>query len=168
MNPKTEKLKTRIRWMLAFFMAALVISGATAIPVETELSNFFMHFPGDNAVSNIFRTVLNGVQQTKASFPFLLYGYDWLAFAHFVIAVAFIGPFKEPVKNIWVIEFGMMACAMVVPFAVIFATVRGLPFWWSLVDCSFGVIGILPLWYCRNRIIELQDLLKRDGENIIF
>jgi hypothetical protein len=168
MNPKTETLKTRIRWILAFFIAALVISGATAIPVETELTNFLMYFPGDNAVGNIFRTVLNGVRQTKASFPFLLYGYDWLAFAHFVIAVAFIGPFKEPVKNIWVIEFGMIACAMVVPFALIFATVRGLPFWWSLVDCSFGIIGILPLWYCRNRIIELQVLLKRDRENILF
>jgi hypothetical protein len=168
MNPKTETLKTRIRGILAFFIAALVISGATGIPVETELSNFLVHFSGDNAVSNIFRAVLNGVRQTKASFPFLLYGYDWLAFAHFAIAVAFIGPFREPAKNIWVIEFGMIACAMVVPFALIFAAVRGLPFWWPLVDCSFGVIGIMPLWYCRNRIIELQDLLKRDGENIIF
>jgi hypothetical protein len=32
--------------------------------------------------------------------PWLAYGTDWLAFAHIVIAVFFIGPFVDPVQNI--------------------------------------------------------------------
>jgi hypothetical protein len=35
-----------------------------------------------------------------------------------VIAIAFIGPWRDTVKNIWVIEFGMIACVLVVPFAL--------------------------------------------------
>ncbi|CAM5660696.1 hypothetical protein SALBM217S_01493 [Streptomyces griseoloalbus] len=49
--------------------------------------------------------------------PFLLLGTDWLAFAHLVIAVAFYGPYRDPVRNIWVVEFGMIACAGIIPLA---------------------------------------------------
>lgn len=62
-------------------------------------------------------------------------------FAHFVLAILFIGPLKDPVRNTWVIEFGMIACALVIPYALVAGYMRGLPFWWRLVDCSFGVIG---------------------------
>ena len=34
-----------------------------------------------------------------------------------VIAIVFIGPLRDPVKNVWVVEFGMIACALVVPFS---------------------------------------------------
>jgi len=37
-------------------------------------------------------------------YPFIAYGTDWLAFAHFVIAIAFIGPWRDPVRNVWVVE----------------------------------------------------------------
>jgi hypothetical protein len=52
--------------------------------------------------------VYDAVKTTNASYPYLAYGTDWLAFAHLVIAVAFIGPLMQPVKNVWVIQFGMM------------------------------------------------------------
>ena len=55
----------------------------------------------------------------NAQYPFLLYGYDWLAFAHFVLAILFIGPYRDPVKNIWIIEFGLIACILVIPFALV-------------------------------------------------
>jgi hypothetical protein len=168
MNTKIQQLTTRIRWVLAFFMVSLIISGATAIPVEGELDWYLQHFERNTELGKIFMVVLNAVRQTRIFYPFLMYGYDWLAFAHFVIAVGFIGPFKNPVKNIWVIEFGMIACIMVIPFALIFSAIRGLPFWWSLIDCSFGVIGILPLWYCRQKIKQLEILTTGLGQNIIF
>jgi hypothetical protein len=33
------------------------------------------------------------------AYPFLAYGTDWLAFVHLVIAVAFVGPFFDPVPD---------------------------------------------------------------------
>jgi hypothetical protein len=60
-----------------------------------------------------------------------MYGTDWLAFAHLVIAVAFWGPLRDPVRNIWVIEWGMIACVGIVPLALFAGPVRDIPLWWS-------------------------------------
>ena len=163
-----NKEKQIIRNWLKIFIAALFISGLTAIPVEQELTYIINHFPFDGSLKGFFEEVLIGIQHTSGDYPFLFYGYDWLAFAHFVIAVAFIGPFKNPVRNIWVIEFGMIACMMVIPFAIIFSAYRQLPFWWSLIDCSFGVFGILPLWYCHRKIKQLERLTETDKLNLVF
>ncbi|MDH3938671.1 MAG: hypothetical protein OEV68_15210, partial [candidate division Zixibacteria bacterium] len=70
--------------------------------------------------------------------------------------LAFVGPLRDPVKNVWVIQFGMIACVLVVPYALIFGYVRGIPLSWRVIDCSFGVIGILPLWLVRNYIRKLE------------
>ncbi len=73
-----------------------------------------------------------------------------------VIAVAFVGPLRDPVRNLWVVEFGMIACVLVVPLALICGPLRGIPFFWRLIDCSFGVLGIIPLWLCRRAILEIR------------
>jgi hypothetical protein len=86
------------------------------------------------------------------------YGTDWLAFAHLVIAVAFIGPLKDPVRNIWVIQFGMYACLMVIPLALLCGPIRQIPFYWRIIDCSFGVLGIIPLFICYKYILKLEQL----------
>ena len=86
-----------------------------------------------------------GLTVTYQTYSFIVVGTDWLAFAHIVIAIAFIGPLRDPIRNVWVIEFGMIACALVIPAALIFGSLRGLPFLWQLLDCSFGIIGIIPL-----------------------
>jgi hypothetical protein len=62
-----------------------------------------------------------------------------------VIAIAFLGPLKDPVKNIWVVEFGMIACVLVIPLALICGAIRDIPLYWRLIDCSFGVFGLIPL-----------------------
>jgi len=90
-------------------------------------------------------TVQHAVSDTNAKYPYLSYGTDWLAFAHIVIAVAFIGPLRDPVRNIWVLEFGIIACLMVFPLAFIAGPIRQIPFYWQLIDCSFGVFGAVPL-----------------------
>jgi hypothetical protein len=89
------------------------------------------------------------LESAGRSYPFLAYGTDWLAFAHLMIAIAFIGPLKDPIKNIWVVEFGMIACASVIPLALICGFIRGIPFAWQLLDCSFGVFGFIPLAIIR-------------------
>ena len=152
-----NKLKNKIRFNLLVFIVLLVLSGVTAFPIETELKIL-------NANSAVFpefmRVWLNkvylAVKDTNTKYPFLSYGTDWLAFAHLVIAVAFIGPLKDPVRNIWVIEFGIIACLMVIPLALIAGAVRGIPFYWRLIDCSFGIIGLIPLTWCRRLIKKLE------------
>lgn len=138
------------------------MSGATAIPLETELQWLVqLAGAGGNTEHSGFAAWLIKVRDalvaTNANYPFIAYGTDWLAFAHFVIAIAFIGPWRDPVRNVWVIEFGMMACALVVPFALVMGGVRGIPLGWRLIDCAFGIFGIIPLWFCRRLIKRLAE-----------
>jgi hypothetical protein len=138
-------------------MIMLALSGITAFPVETELEWLLAHptlMP--SAVHAYLGEIYKGVKATSQSYPYLFYGFDWLAFAHLVIAMAFIGVYRNPVKNIWVIEWGMLSCIAVFFLALIAGPIRGIPLYWRLIDCSFGVIGIIPLWYCRKLIKQLE------------
>ncbi len=78
------------------------------------------------AMANWISFVHNGLTEMYQKHPFIAYGTDWLAFAHLVIAVAFWGPIKDTVKNIWGVEFGMIACVMVIPLAMICGPIRGI------------------------------------------
>jgi hypothetical protein len=84
--------------------------------------------------------------------------YNLLNFQYIVIATAFIRPLRDPVRNIWVIQFGMIACIMVFPVAFIAGTIRQIPFFWQLIDCSFGMIGLIPLFICYRKIQKLEYL----------
>jgi hypothetical protein len=102
---------------------------------------------------------------TYAAYPFVGYGTDWLAFAHVVIAIFFIGPWRDPVRNAWVVEAGMLACVLVVPLALICGAVRGIPMYWRLIDCSFGVFGFLPLWLVWRWIKVLNNAAQPGVES---
>lgn len=147
------------RWIL-FFIIALVLSGATAFALESELYWLLGHWPGrgEGVLHYWVLKVYDALRDANARYPFLAYGYDWLAFAHLVIAVAFIGVFRDPVRNKWIVAFGMIACAMVFPLAWIAGTVRGIPIYWRLIDCSFGAIGIVPLAICYRKIGLLEQI----------
>jgi hypothetical protein len=151
------------RWLL-FFIISLVISGATAIPVESELEFATRLIPRGSMVGDWLDKVYWSVIHQNRNYPFLAYGNDWLAFAHFVLAILFIGPFKDPVRNKWIIEFGMIACVLVIPFALVAGYMRGLPLWWRLVDCSFGIIGLLPLWIVLHKINLLEANTKNESD----
>ena len=154
MNKDIRDIK---RWIIVF-MISLALSGITAIPAETELSLLVSYFPANGSTGKWLERVFIGIRDTNNRYPFLAYGYDWLAFAHIVLAVLFIGPLKDPVKNKWVIEFGIIACLMIIPFAMIAGYFRGIPIGWRLIDCSFGVIGIVPLKICLNKIHYLETI----------
>jgi len=143
--------------MIVFFMVALLLSGITAFPAETELA-WLLRYRSNLplALGDFLYTVHKALQATNNKYPMLAYGYDWLAFAHIVIALLFIGPLRDPVKNVWVIEWGILACVAVIPLAFIAGPVRGIPVWWQLIDCSFGIIGILPLYLLRKWIQVLE------------
>jgi hypothetical protein len=56
----------------------------------------------------------------------------------------------------------MIACCMIFPLACIAGHVRGIPFFWQMIDCSFGVVGIVPLWICYRKIELLEKLTAPD------
>jgi hypothetical protein len=172
MIDRRKTLLWRIRLLLALFMTCLVLSGLTAVPLEWEVGRVAdaLGIP-ENASPDAYTglrywiaTVREGLKETYARYPFIAYGTDWLAFAHVVIAIAFIGPLIDPVRNAWVITFGMIACVLVIPMALVFGPLRGIPFYWRLIDCSFGVLGFIPLWLCRKYARELaQRMSPRRG-----
>jgi hypothetical protein len=131
------------------FVVGLVVSGVTAFPLEWESRRLvdLVHagwWPAP-AVAEWVDRIHEAIARTNRQYPFLAYGTDWLAFAHLVIAVAFWGPLRDPVRNVWVVQSGMIACVGVVPLALIAGAVRGIPWWWQVIDISFGVVGIVPL-----------------------
>ncbi|MEO8111060.1 MAG: hypothetical protein ABI594_13540 [Ginsengibacter sp.] len=146
----------KIKRLLAFFIIVLFLSGATAIPVEIELSTLLKIFSDKSLLHTWLEKVLLAYRSVNIQYPFLLYGYDWLAFAHFILAILFIGPYRDPVKNIWVIEFGLIACALIFPLAFIAGSYRGIPIGWQLIDCSFGLFGFVPLWICYRKTKTLH------------
>lgn len=159
----------RIRIWLAIFMAGLVLSGITAFPLQTELEwlDSALHSAGIRQYAETVHLlpwidrVNSALSDTNYRYPFLAYGTDWLGFAHLVIAVAFIGPFVDPVRNKWLITFGLIACAGIIPLALIAGPLRGIPFGWTLIDCSFAVFGCVPLLICRQSVRALEELSIR-------
>jgi hypothetical protein len=155
-----HKLQQRIRLYIWVVIVGLFLSGVTAFPIETELAILINHTPIQNpAMTAWLNKVYQGVSTINIDYPFLSYGTDWLAFAHLMFAVLFIGPLKDPVKNIWVIEFGLIASVAIFPLAFIGGSIRGVPFFWTMIDCSFGVITIALLLPCYNNIKKLRSLI---------
>ena len=147
------------------FILALVLSGITAFPLRSELEQIAAirgldHLAPADAGSGFdgwILTVRNGLRESYAKYPWLAYGTDWLAFAHLVIAVFFIGALIDPVRNVWIFQAGIIACVLVIPLALICGAVRQIPMGWRLIDCSFGVFGVLPLLYSLRLTRSLEN-----------
>jgi hypothetical protein len=154
----TEQTKLKkIRRLILFFIIMLALSGITAFPVESELAwllQFQKHLP--YGLKSWLQRVYGAIKNTNENYPYLAYGYDWLAFAHLVIAGAFYGPYRDPKRNLWVIEWAMAACVAVIPLALIAGPARQIPVFWRWIDCFFGILGIIPLFICRKWIKQLQ------------
>jgi hypothetical protein len=151
------KTLTAVRCWLVVFVIGLVLSGVTAFPLqaETDLLVRWLHagwLPAPGVLVTWIDRVHEGIVTTNARYPFLAYGTDWLAFAHLCIAVAFWGPLRDPVRNVWVVQFGLIACAGVIPLALIAGPIRGIPFWWTMIDASFGVFGAVPLLFAYRGV----------------
>src|SRR5258708_31376928 len=156
MNNETSIIKT---WII-FFMIMLALSGITAMPAETELHFLCVYFSPASNMGIWLNKVYKGILETNIKYPFLAYGYDWLAFAHIILAILFIGPLRDPVRNKWVIQFGMIACVLTIPFALIAGYFRGMPIGWRLIDCSFGIAGLITFKVCLTKIRCIETKMK--------
>jgi len=147
---------TRI-WLL-LFSAALILSGMTAIfareglrllsPLFTAGSILQIYWP---SMAEWLSLVHRAVEETYSRYPFLAYGYDWLAFGHFIIAIPFLMAVRDPRHCSWVLTFGTLACLAVLPFAIVFGAIRGIPLFWRGVDTLFGIGGFLVLLILRRQ-----------------
>jgi len=158
-------LLARIRAWTLFFMAALIFSGLTAIPLQSELDLLVRYFAQNqppDVLGSWLLQVQAGVHDVAARWPFMGLGTDWLAFGHVVIGLGFIGLLKDPVRNEWLITWGMMACLLVIPWAWIFGGLRDIPWGWRLIDCSFGAGGMIPMLLIRSYVSELKSR-QRNG-----
>ncbi len=157
-------LLKRIRILLVLFIAGLILSGLTAFALEYEMSSLSAWLPQPDATpANTYAgfhawilRIKTGLHATNENYPFIAYGTDWLAFAHLVLAVLFVGPYLDPVRNKWVITFGLIACVLVIPLALICGALREIPLGWRLIDCSFGIVGFVPLYIIRRYTARLE------------
>ncbi len=158
---EAQRLRSIQIW-LGIFIAGLVLSGVTAFPLEREtgwLAGFAASHRFVPAAVLVWITqVHTALAENGVRAPFLAYGTDWLAFAHLVLALVFIGPMLDPVRNKWVLQFGVIACAGVLPLALIAGPIRGIPVFWRMIDCSFGVVGVIPLLFCLRHEREMERL----------
>jgi hypothetical protein len=153
---KQDALVRRFRFVLGLFIVGLILSGVTAFPLVFEMRllaswlgiTHHADYAQYDGLKFWIGQVWDGLEVTQGQFPFLAYGTDWLAFGHLMIALFFLGPWREPVANAWVLRTGLMACAAIIPLAMICGEIREIPMTWRLIDCSFGFFGALPLLYC--------------------
>jgi hypothetical protein len=152
----------RVKTCMKIMIAGLFLSGITAFPLETEL-RLLANLSGaaPEYMHSWIDVVYQAVKYSNQAFPFLSYGTDWLAFAHLMLAILFVGPLRNPIKNIWVIEFGMIACMLILPLAFIMAPIRHIPLFWTFVDCSFGIFGFIPLYISYISIKKMEHFNRR-------
>jgi hypothetical protein len=154
----------RYRLVLGMFIVGLILSGVTAFPLlrELQILSQMLGIPQDakpdslTGLAHWIAIVRDGLTATYARFPWMAYGTDWLAFGHLMIALFFIGPWRDPIGNAWVLRVGLVACALIIPLAMICGAIRGIPFYWRLIDCSFGLFGAVPLLICLKLTKQMQ------------
>lgn len=143
-----------IRRVVIVFIILLALSGITAFPLVTEVDFMMTHlnfFPA--YFHGWIRTIHESVHQTPS---IVLYGTDWLAFAHIIIGLFFVGVYQNPVRNKFIVEVGIVACIAVLPLAFICGPIRHIPFYHQIIDCCFGLLGLIPLFYVRRKIKFLE------------
>lgn len=161
MNSVKENLENKINIAIWITIVGLVLNGLTAFALHTEL-NIILHFKSllPQSIYDWLFTVRQAVITAGQEYPFMLYGYDWLGFAHLFIAIAFFGPLKDPVKNEWVIKFGMIVSALTVFISLFYERIRDIPFIWSLIDAAIGLAAFIILFLCYRWIIKLKKVLN--------
>src|SRR5882724_8862328 len=155
----------RFRIAMGLFIVGLILSGVTAFPLLSEMK-LLTHFLGlDGASSPMgfsglsfwILTVRFGLENIYREYPWIAYGTDWLAFGHIVIALFFVAALFRPEESRSTLYVGIIACALVLPLALICGPIRGIPFYWRVIDSSFGILGVLPLVYS----LRLLSLIER-------
>lgn len=147
------KEEKQIKRLTIILIIGLFISGLTAIPLELETFFLFIFFGDIDWIKQVIETI----QVANRNFPSAFYATDWLAFAHFTLAYLYVGFYKNPNKNDWLINFGITISIAVIPFAFIFGEIRFIPIWWRLIDCSFGIVALLIFLRIKSLVKNINS-----------
>lgn len=155
-----------VRGLLTVVIVGLVLSGLTAFALLWEMNLLAQWVigpaghpdpAGHEGLARWLLRVREGLAATYRQYPFMGYGTDWLAFGHLVIAGFFIPAWRDPRRYVGNLIIGAWACAAVVPIAMICGAIREIPLGWRIIDCLFGVVGIVPL------LIAIHLIRRADG-----
>jgi hypothetical protein len=152
-----SRLRRKIKTAIIIIIIGLLLNGISAVPLQKELNILLSNpdvLPG--FLRNWWTYVHEGVSSTTTNYPFMRYGFDWLAFAHLLIAIVFIGPLKDPLKNEWIIIWGMIVSALSILMALCGERLRAIPFWWSCIDAAIAILSFIILWLCYKWIQQLK------------
>ena len=149
---------TKIRTYTVLLMIGLVVAGGTAFFIPWGVDLIVNHSSLPKLINQTawLTYVFSGVNEIDKSFDFVWYGTDWMAFAHLLFAILFYGLYQDPVRNKWLVDFGLIACIAIVPIALGFGHLRGIPVVWQLLDISFGVIAGAFLLRIKSLIQSLE------------
>jgi hypothetical protein len=164
-DSESVSARRRFRIAMSLFMAGLIVSGLTAFPLLSEMKLLTRILglgdaaspDGYEGLAHWILTVRFGLEETYARHPWVAYGTDWLAFAHLVVALFFVNALVDPRSSRGNILVGMIACVGVIPMALVFGEIRGIPIASRLIDCTFGVAGFLLLDYCRRLLPRIAN-----------
>lgn len=152
---KTATSIKNIRRVVIVFIILLALSGITAFPLITEVDFMLAHI---NSFPLFFHDWIRTIYKSVHETPFIvLYGTDWLAFAHIIIGLFFVGVYQNPVRNKFIVNVGIVACMAVFPLAFICGPIRDIPFYHQIIDCCFGLFGVIPLLYIKYQIKQLEN-----------
>ena len=154
-----QKIKRRVRLLLIVFVLGLVFGSQLVLFVIPELTWFNNILGPGTRMGEIFprlsswiNHLYQGITDTYAKYPFVAYCMDWLAFAQLAFIIFFIGAIVDPVRNIWIIESGMVICVLHILIAFGCGTFRSMPFFWQLLDSTFGILGLIVLYLAYRNI----------------
>ena len=151
--------------MLAIVVFGLLVSGITVWPAVPELKLAVRIAWGDAEPSGVLHSfvlrAIEGLESVEANHPFMLYAHDWLAFAHIVLAILFAGAIRDPVRNVWIVQCGLIMCVLVPVLAGVCIPIRELPLVWFWIDFAFAPAAALPLWIALHDIRRVEAELKR-------
>ncbi len=160
----TSRTLTLTRIWLVLFSVALIAAGTTAIFAREGLRMLAPWFAQGSLLQTVWPSmagwlslVHRAVEETYDKYPFLAYGFDWLAFGHYIISIPFLMAIRDPRKHSWVISYGVYACIAVLPFAIVFGAIRGIPLFWRGVDTLFGIGGLIVLLILRRQLNALTE-----------
>jgi hypothetical protein len=160
----------RFRISLGIFVFGLILSGVTAFPLLAEM-RLVTSFLGvgeatspeeHSGILYWLLAVRFGLEDVYAKYPWMAYGTDWLAFGHIVIAFLFVHPLLRPAESRPVLIAGIAACIAVIPLAFVCGAIRGIPIYWRLIDCAFGIFGSIPLIYCLRLLPHMRSMEKTE------
>lgn len=159
--PQTSGLLTRIRLCLALLMAGLLLKGLAGFPLLREsqaLLDLLAHFGAGTPLFDWILRVHLALAATATTAPFLALSTDTLALANILFALLFLGPYRDPLRNRWVINFGLLTCVGMLLLIVIAGPLRGIPLFWRYLDASITLLYTLPLLLCRHYLHLLDHI----------